>query len=203
MDWIPYAGIIAAVVFLFLARAKREEAIAAHRRQTQSQLQEAGFEADLMCFGAAPGSLIALDPRGQRIALSQSATPAKILSFRDLVAVEVLQNGASITKTNRGNQVAGAAVGALLLGPAGLLIGGLTGTKKSVQLVDKLSLKIYINDLVSPVHEVIFFNQPKSDPNSVLVKESAKLLDEWHGKLRTILHSQKTSGDTAPIGQLA
>jgi hypothetical protein len=67
-------------------------------------------------------------------------------------------------KTNRGGQAVGAAVGAALLGPAGLLLGGLTGSKQNIEQVDKLSLKIYTNDLINPVHEIVFHNLSGSKP---------------------------------------
>ncbi len=190
MDWLGYVVIAGIVLLALIALAKREEHIATVRRDAQQRLAEMGFPVDQLCFGAIVGSVIAVDPDNARLAISQSDAAPLMFDFADLVAVEVMQNDSSVTKTNRGSQAAGAALGALLLGPAGLLLGGLTGSKRSIQLVDKLSLKIYVNDLKAPVHEIIFFNKPKSDPNSTLVKESYALLDEWHGRLRAILHLQ-------------
>ncbi len=51
------------------------------------------------------------------------------IAWSDLNSVEIEKNGQSVQQTNRGSQVMGAAVGAVLLGPLGLLVGGVTGSK--------------------------------------------------------------------------
>ncbi|MBB2697940.1 UNVERIFIED_ORG: hypothetical protein GGI66_002600 [Rhizobium esperanzae] len=135
-------------------------------------------------FGSAG---LALDPTHNKFAISHGPHNTKVFNFSDLVGVEVLRNGSSVHRTNRGSQVAGAAVGAVLLGPVGLLLGGLTGSKRSIEKVDRLSLKIFTNDLVNPTHEIVFLNAPGSKPDSMAVKLASQELDNWHGRFQTIL----------------
>ncbi|GAJ95858.1 hypothetical protein [Rhizobium rhizogenes] len=130
---------------------------------------------------------IAIDPTSNRFVLTDSER-LKVFSFSDLIAVEVMKNGTSISVTNRGSQAAGAAVGALLLGPVGLLLGGVTGSKRNIQKIEQLSLKIFTNDLVKPVYEIVFFSGKPLDPRSTLIKKASEELDTWHGRFRTILH---------------
>ena len=73
------------------------------------------------------------------------------------MAVEVCKNGTSLIKTNRGSQVAGAAIGAILLGPMGLLVGAVTGSKRKSEKINRLSLKIYVSDVLNPVREIVFY----------------------------------------------
>jgi len=133
---------------------------------------------------------IALDVTRNKFAILNPLAGAetKVFSFSDLIAVEVCKNGSSLQKTNRGSQVVGAALGAALLGPAGLLLGGLTGSKRNIEKIDKLSLKVYTNDLVNPVYEVVFHNMSGSKPDSLIVKSAMAELDAWHGRFKTILH---------------
>lgn len=80
----------------------------------------------------------------------------------------------------------------VLLGPVGLLLGGLTGSKRNEERVKRLSLKLFTSDLHTPVTEVIFFDHPQGvKPDSLLVKTAAQQLDEWHGRFRTILQGNE------------
>lgn len=151
------------------------------------------FNPAVMFLGGLGGAGVALDPVNNKFAISYGAHNSSIFRFEDLVGVEVLRNGSSVQKTNRGGQAIGAAAGAVLLGPVGLLLGGLTGSKRSIEKVDRLSLKIFTNNLVQPVHEIVFFAAPGSDPNSFLVKQASQNLDAWHGRFQTILHNQASA----------
>lgn len=134
---------------------------------------------------------VARDPGSHKFALIKHGQAPKIYYFHQLVAVEVERNGVSIQKTNRGSQIAGAAIGGMLLGPAGLLLGGLTGSKRSVDKIKKLSLKIFTNDLYAPVNEIVFFNSSSgAKQDSPVVKAASNELDRWHGRFQTILHTQ-------------
>lgn len=149
------------------------------------------FKSAVVFKGAYGGAGVAIDAERDKFAISYGPNNTKVFGFADLVAVEVLRNGSSVHKTNRGSQVAGAAVGAVLLGPVGLLLGGLTGSKRSEEKIDRLSLKVFTNDLVNPVHEIVFFNIPKSKPDSLVVKQASQELDAWFGRFQTILHMRE------------
>ncbi|MET0240584.1 MAG: hypothetical protein ABW184_11885 [Sphingobium sp.] len=63
-----------------------------------------------------------------------------------LSSVEIEKNGQTAVVTNRGSQALGATVGGLLLGPLGLLMGGVTGSKRQHERVNQLAIKIILND---------------------------------------------------------
>jgi hypothetical protein len=141
-------------------------------------------------FDGGFGPSLALDPASNRFAIMRGAS-VKVFTFDQLVAVEVERNGGLLTRTNRGSQAKGAIVGGVLLGPAGLLVGGLSGSKTTTDLVKRLSLKVFTKDLEQPVHEIVFFKDGQGkEQNSMFVRRAAERLDEWHGRFRTILAMQ-------------
>lgn len=60
----------------------------------------------------------------------------------ELLDVSIRINSPAVTKTNRGSQLAGAAIGAAAFGGVGLLVGGLTGKKTTTEIVESVSLEI-------------------------------------------------------------
>lgn len=68
------------------------------------------------------------------------------------------------------------AMGAMLLGPMGMLIGGLTGSKKSVEMIRKLSLKVYTTSGVGGVASSFF--SPASQRSSISLSVNGWSLSE-------------------------
>lgn len=121
-----------------------------------------------------------------------------------IASVDVVRDGTSITSTNRGSQLMGAAVGEVLLGPLGLLIGGVTGSKRTVHRISQIGLKIIVDDRRSPVFTIDFLRVPGSgaDPRHKLVKEAARRTEHVHALLVNAI--RKTSREAAsPTSQVA
>lgn len=128
------------------------------------------------------------------IKLRQLETKPSVYSFSDLMAVELVRDGASVIKTQRGSQLAGAAAGGLLLGPAGLIVGGLSGSKRQERKIEKLSIKLYTNDLVMPVQELFFLDYPGAGADPQQILPILRDLDQWYGRLRVIVEARRISG---------
>ena len=109
----------------------------------------------------------------------------RVFGFSDLVESEVLVDGVSQTKVSRLGQVAGIAVGALALGPAGAVIGGLSAKTTTQTRVDGVKLKLVVDDLSCPVHIINFMelkNTGGTIPAVALQEASA-----WHDLLSVII----------------
>lgn len=195
MFWFCVIVIVVLGVGIIGAQADAEKAARKARQQGKALSNIPDFQPAIVFEGSSGNAGLALDPTNNKFAIARGAHNTKVFNFSDLVGVEVLRNGSSIHKTNRGGQVAGAAVGAVLLGPVGLLLGGLTGSKRSVQKIDRLSLKIFTNDLITPVHEIVFYNVPGSKPESKEVKRASQRLDSWHARFQTILAMSNRSAE--------
>lgn len=128
--------------------------------------------------------VLALDHETKRLVVGKVADYIEH-PWSDINSIEIEKNGQSIQQTNRGSQVMGAAVGALLLGPVGLLMGGVTGSKRQRERVNKLSLKVMINNREAPLHRIVFFQVKGSgvDAQSRLLKEPARKMEHFHALL--------------------
>lgn len=80
----------------------------------------------------------------------------KSLPMTAISGVEVQRNGVTITKTNRGSQLAGAAIGGLAFGGLGAVVGGLSGSSTSTERLKSIALLFQFDDAEHPTHEVCF-----------------------------------------------
>lgn len=99
----------------------------------------------------------------------------KMLSFKDILASEIIEDGDSITSTQRGSQAAGAAIGALALGGVGAVIGGLSGKTKSSTEVTNLTVRVIVNNISDPIFDIVYFNGKikKSDSTYKSIRDEA------------------------------
>jgi hypothetical protein len=105
-----------------------------------------------------------------------------------LLDVEVIENGTSITTTNRASQVGGAVVGALALGGVGAIIGGLSGSKKSESKVDDLRLRVVLGDRTRPEHVINLISGGAHARKSAYYRAQRQVADEWSARLRALRH---------------
>jgi hypothetical protein len=108
-----------------------------------------------------------------------------VKQFKDVLEAELKIDGSTITKTSRGSQVLGVAVGSTLgaiFGGVGVgaMIGGLSGSTQSIDKIKTISLQILVNDLTNPVHEITL-------TNLTAIKTALDEAKEWNGILKVIL----------------
>ena len=141
---IFFGVIVAVLVFVGIVGAEKEKG---HRDEFKASYAYAiGFDPQHIHVDSFGGSNVAIDMSAKKFALGRKGMGSKIYGYDDLIAVDVRQNRRSIFKTNRGSQVAGAAVGAALFGPAGLLVGGLSGSQRQEEKITELSLRLTVNN---------------------------------------------------------
>lgn len=205
MFWLIGGLILLALIVVGViqgnAQIKAESDAADARKRWLQQAKD--FSAAVMYGGTGDNPGIAIDTARKKFAIIPRHGQPRVFEFEQLIAVEIERNGDSIQKTNRGSQVLGSAVGGILLGPLGILMGGVTGSKRTSETIKKLSLKLYTNNLVAPVVDVPFFNSPKGvSPEHSAAKTAATDLDQWYGRFRTIVANQGTSS-ASQTSQLA
>lgn len=107
--------------------------------------------------------------------------------YRDLLSSEIVCDGISVTKTERGSQLGGALVGGAFFGGVGALIGGLSGSQKTMQRVYSINLNILVNDTVKPIHTLTFLNQQTFE-GSVTYNQAIEAADHWYALTRVLMN---------------
>lgn len=79
---------------------------------------------------------------------------AQIYNFEDILSFVLLEDGETITSGGLGR----AAVGGLVFGAAGAVVGGITGGKKSKSICTSLAVKISINNIQNPTAYISFIS---------------------------------------------
>lgn len=139
-------------------------------------------------------NVIAIDAERQKIAvilnpmkLRQLKVDPVVYRFADVVAVELVRDDSVLAKTNRGSQIAGAAIGGALAGGAGLIVGGLSGSTSQRRKIEKLSLKIYTNSLMYPFQEVFWWDSPGVGIDPANIQHISLDIENWYGRFRAIV----------------
>lgn len=109
-----------------------------------------------------------------------------VLNYNQLLSSEIFQDGSSVIKTNRTSQIGGALLGNILIGPIGLLIGGLTGSKTQANKVHKIDLRIVVNDIKNPTH-IINFLDSETNISSFTYKNAIEKARKWQDLLSVII----------------
>lgn len=96
---------------------------------------------------------LSLDDKSKQICLIKNEN-LTLIPFADVIEMQVILDGETVTKTNRLNQAVGMAVGATLGGGTGLLIGGLSASTTTNKKIKDVTLKVILNDLSNAIFEI-------------------------------------------------
>jgi hypothetical protein len=108
----------------------------------------------VVAFGAA----VVLDAQRRLVGWPSEANidVACVYPFADVLHVQLIQDGVTVSRVSRGGQLAGAAIGAALAGPVGAIIGGTTAATTTSTENARLQLHITVKDLDRPLHRLHF-----------------------------------------------
>lgn len=139
---------------------------------------------------------IAVDESARKVCLLKSPDQMDVYAYEDVLSCEVFEDGESVTKTVRSSQALGAILGGIAFGGVGALVGGLSGAKKSQGKVRRIDIRIVVNDMKSPIHDVCFLDTetPKNGSLYTAASERARF---WSGLL-SVAMKQGTEGSSSP-----
>ena len=199
-EWVSllgFLGLISLVIFLInettILKQKQEQEqkqIEDKQKRMYEKLESIdGFQTSKSLASIDNNLIVAIDNNSKQVAFVDLSENVKVYSYRDLLEVEVLEDGETVTKTSRSSQIGGALIGGLIAGGTGAIIGGLSGKQTTNEEVKKISLKILVNDIDNPVKKVVLLDKQKaikkSDHEYRIAKEKAL---NWHGLIKVLIN---------------
>jgi hypothetical protein len=181
MGLLVLGGFIFLPAFLLLVMF----GIRGQRRLTAVLASASNFEANQQWMDGLGG--IAFDAKRKAICIFDRER-ATIIDGNDLIAVELLKNGQSITRSARGSQVGCALAGGALLGGVGLVVGGLSGKQVTRIQVTDVQLLITVRNFAQPLHRLKFGSYEG-------------IGDHWHSLLKVLIQESAATAPSAPPAQ--
>jgi hypothetical protein len=148
-----------------------------------------GFSAAFKVMSEDGSTGIAIDQDAKKVCLSSkkgTTLEHKVVGYRDLLEVEIMEDGHSITKTSRSSQAGNAILGGILLGGVGAVVGALTSSTKTTGKIRRVDLKIVVNDVKSPVFLINFMNV-QANAGGIIHQAASKKAMEWLGRLKVLI----------------
>ena len=146
-------------------------------------------------------SKIAIDEENKKVCIWINKTPnaakltsnsnydftTKIFDFTDILSVEVIKDGVSITNTSRRSQLGGALVGGALAGGVGAVIGGLSGKQTTTEETTSINLAITVNDLENPYYLINFYAGKSIELQTTHPTDAMNDCKTWFGILSFVI----------------
>lgn len=187
--FIPFVIVIGIwLIYSNISSTKRQlnDQQKTHKEMESQLLEIPDFEPNQKYH--ATNCLISLDESSQRIVIIDQQSKSHVYGFQDVIESEIIQNEVTVTKTSRSDQIAGTVIGGALAGGAGAIIGGLSSKQQSAKKVQKLVLKIVVDDLQNPNYYVEFLNSVTPlDIANQAVMNATNLINHWHSVISVIL----------------
>lgn len=120
----------------------------------------------------------------------------KIYPFSSLIESEVKIDNQSVFKTSRSSQLAGAAIGGVLAGGVGAIIGGLSGEKYKNEYVKNVDLIVKVDDYDTPLFRINFLsnvnelgieNKKGFKGSDTVVQDALRDVEYWQNILNLII----------------
>ncbi|MGD7047094.1 hypothetical protein FZC83_02425 [Rossellomorea marisflavi] len=104
----------------------------------------------------------------------------KEITFSSVMEASLKEDGETISKASRGSQLGGALVGGAIAGGTGAIIGGLSSSRSSKDVIKSIDLKLTINDLSSPYENINIMNHHTPlKKDSTVYKECSNNAEKW------------------------
>lgn len=132
---------------------------------------------------------IAIDEsRGEICLIKYGATgiDCRVIPYSDVFAVEIFQDGKSVTRTIRASQIGGAVMGGVALGGAGAMIGGLSGSTTTSETIIRIDLRLVVNDIDAPLHDITLMSS-ESEKGGYMYAQAMKVARRWKAIMEVVI----------------
>ncbi|WP_152906916.1 MULTISPECIES: hypothetical protein [Stenotrophomonas] len=104
-------------------------------------------------------------------------TVHRLVPYASVISADIYEDGSVISSASRSSQALGAAVGGLAFGVVGAIAGAVTGKRRETPTVNRIDLRVVVDDMATPTHDVSFLclDVPRSGALYSAVSENARL----------------------------
>lgn len=198
-----FSLITVALIFIFLRMSfgieerEKGEAIAL----LKERLKRGGFNISFCEESQDRTAIIALDEENQKLALCKfdlksRMTVEKIITVSEILNIEFSENGQAPCGT-----LAGAAVGGLVFGGAGAIVGAMASQNKSI--VSNISLILQTTDISAPHITFNFLGGAVVEIGSPLHTKTIENARIWFARIKAMVHRASDSGPLRQKGAKA
>ena len=181
MGWLIFFGVILFVFLIYKAveweNNKKEERSDA-MQQKISGIENFTISRKVDGFGGF--YIFAIDEINEKIALVTESVN-HIVSFSEIIGVELIEDGNTVSKKSTTRTIGGAIVGGVLAGGVGTIVGGLSGNSTQKSKISSLSVKILLRSLDKPSLLITCF-----DSRTMTTEHKASI--ETDGKLESYIY---------------
>lgn len=181
MGWLIFFGVI---LFIFLIyKAAEWENNKIKKRSDAMQQKISGIEnftISRKVDGFGGFYIFAIDEVNEKIALVTESVN-HIVSFSDIIGVELIEDGNTVSKKSTTRTIGGAIVGGVLAGGVGTIVGGLSGNSTQKSKISSLSVKILLRSLDKPSLLITCF-----DSRTMTIEHKASI--ETDGKSESYIY---------------
>lgn len=190
--WIVLAGAIVVGILSAIVDITTVNKNTAAMEKKLKELHD--FTATQTVLGKDGATGLAVDEGRKKIALikkTKNDVDLKIITYRELLSSEIFEDGETVTKTSRGSQLGGALLGGIALGGVGAIIGGLSGKTKSDDKVRNIHLRVTVNNISSPLHDISFMTSSEGSKGfsktAQEYKDGISQARHWHALIEVLI----------------
>lgn len=169
------------------------------KKMEKSLSEQADFSITQKIMGCDGNSGIAIDEDRKKVGLitnKRNEVSTRVVPYRDLLSSEIFEDGSTITKASRSSQLGGALIGGIALGGVGAIIGGLSGKTKTSGKINRVDLRLTVNDTENPIHDVAFQNV-EGNKGGIVHEAAMKRARHWHSLCEVLIKRADTEDRTS------
>lgn len=132
-----------------------------------------------------PGDAIVFDAQNRRIAV-YNQYGLSVFNYDDVLEVELYLDNSILQSTKSGSLVARAAIGAVVAGPLGAIVGGVTAKSHQEARIDTIIIQVITTNTVRSHQSIAFLRRTGSPLSARAVEMFMAQSQECYGRLRQI-----------------
>ncbi|MFF3148477.1 hypothetical protein ACFVRU_43900 [Streptomyces sp. NPDC057927] len=122
---------------------------------------------------------------------------SEVIPFSNLIEAIVTTDKDTLIKVSKGGLVGGALVGGIF-GGVGSVVGAMSANKSVDEQIKKISFKLVLDDLQSPIREVVVIESTDSfNINGNISKPVLELCEKWSKRIDIILKRNEMKSKTS------